>query len=236
MMAAGPVSAVAAYRYGRHARLTRGQARALENGGDFAMWQALGWSGVADADAERVLLWGTAGLVGGTVTTAFLTRGADISAGQAGLFLSSASWASWFGLVGARIAAANRSVSDDATLATMLLASAGGGLAGGIAAMSTDLDESRLAWINLGGVLGTAFGFGLDLVLQLDDDSTVWAVPASTGLGALAFTTWATRKRHDARGFGRLLSGTGEGGVVWLTPSVQPAERGCRLELLRCRF
>lgn len=236
MMASGPVAAVAGYRYGKHVGLTRGQARALEFGGDFAMWQAFGWSGVADASAERTLLWGTAGVVGGTVATALVTRGQRISPGQAGLFASAANWGAWFGFVGTRIADANQYVSGDATLGTMLVASAAGGLAGGVAALTTDLPESRLAWINLGGILGTAFGFGLDLVIQADDDVAIWAIPTATGLGGLVFTTWATGSRERGHGLAPLQSGTGEDGVRWFAPGLEPTRDGWRCELLRCRF
>lgn len=249
MMAAGPAAAWAGHTYARRVGLTRGQTRALEYGGDFAMWQAFGWAGVADTEAEETLAWGTVGLVGGAVGTALLTRDRDITPGQAGVFLSAANWGAWFGLVGAQMADVRRDVTGDETLATLLVSSAAGGLAGGVAATAWDPRDSRLAWINLGGVLGTAFGFGLDLVLQVEDDAAVWAIPAATGLGSLVFTTWRTGRQADGRALSdggdadaqrwHLPGGTQDGAsrrVVWLPPAMVPAGRGVRVDLLRARF
>lgn len=236
MMASGPAAAVAAYQYGKRTALTRGTARALEFGGDFAMWQAFGWAGVGDLESEDVLLSGTGGLLTGVAAAALLTRGRDVSPGQAGLFFSAANWGAWFGLVGARIADANRYVDGDETLGAMLVTSAVGATAGGLTALRVDMPESRLAWINLGGILGTAFGFGLDLVLQVDDDAAVWAIPGATGVGALAFTTWFAGRNEPAPNSGQLLGAEGPESFAFLAPSITPSRTGWRAEFLRARF
>ena len=231
MMAAGPVGAIAGYQYASRVDLTRGQARLIELGGDFAVWQAVGWGAVADSEAKDILLWSTVAMLGGASAGAMVAHDRPISAGQAGLVSSAALWGGWYGLVGARIAGADRHVEGDEVLATMLLSSAAGAFGGGVAAALTDLEESRLRWINFAGILGTAFGFGLDLVLQLDDDTAVWAIPGGTGFAALAYATYATGRSHGERRW------HGEPGTEsWVSPRVQPRSDGVRLELLRYRF
>ena len=96
-------------------------------------------------------------------------------------------------------------------------------------------------------ILGTAFGFGLDLVLQVDGDAAIWGIPAGTGLGALAYATYATGrpKRGSARQRGYANHAPyGERGrepgsmnaAGWQIPRLQPRTDGVRLELIRYRF
>ncbi|MEZ4653890.1 MAG: hypothetical protein R3E12_09965 [Candidatus Eisenbacteria bacterium] len=112
MMAAGPLAGFAGYHYAGHARLTRGQARLIETCGDFALWQTVGWGAVADADAEDVLLWSSLATVGGAVVGALVAHDRTVSAGQAGLVNSAASWGAWYGLIGREIAKGSGDVEE----------------------------------------------------------------------------------------------------------------------------
>ena len=247
MMAAGPVAAYAAYQYADYVDLTRGQARLIEFAGDFAIWHAAGWSAVDDAEFKDALLGSTLAFLGGSAAGALIAKDRPVSAGQAGLITSAALWGGWYGLIGTRIDGADESIEGDDVLATLLITSSAGALAGGVTAALTDIEESRLRWINFGGILGTAFGFGLDLVLQVDGDAAIWGIPAGTGLGALAYATYATGrpKRGSARQRGYANHAPyGERGrepgsvdaAGWQIPRLQPRTDGVRLELIRYRF
>jgi len=251
MMAAGPVAAYAAYKYADEVELTRGQARLIEFAGDFAIWHAAGWSAIDDADFKDALLGTTLAYLGGSAAGALIAKDRPVSAGQAGLLSSGALWGGWYGFVGTRIDGSDEHIDGDDVLLTMLITSSAGALAGGVTAALTDIEESRLRWINFAGILGTAFGFGLDLVLQVDGDAAIWGIPAGTGVAALAYATYATgrstrgsardRRYADPTEDGAWGDGPGSGGsgsreLGWQIPRLQPRMDGVRLELLRYEF
>lgn len=236
MMAAGPVAGYAAYKYADQVELTRGQARLIEFAGDFAIWHAVGWGAVDDVDSKDALLLGTLAFLGGSTAGAIAAHERPVSAGQAGLISSATLWGGWFGLVGTRIDGADESIEGDDVLTTMLISSSVGAIAGGVAAALTDIEESRLRWINFAGILGTAFGFGLDLVLQVDGDAAIWGIPAGTGLAALGYATYATGRSERQRGVPPERRWHGSTSIESLWPRLQPRADGVRLELIRYRF
>ncbi len=236
-MAAGPVAGYAAYKYADRVDLTRGQARLIEFAGDFAIWHAIGWGAVDDADFKDVLLWSTLSFLGGSTAGAIVAHDRPVSAGQAGLIASATLWGGWYGLVGTRIDGADESIEGDDVLTTLLITSSAGAIAGGVAAALTDIEESRLRWINFAGILGTAFGFGLDLVLQVDGDAAIWGIPAGTGLLALSYATYATGRSESRRSDPESRFHTSTPfRPAWNLPRLQPCDGGVRLELIRYQF
>ncbi len=221
----GPLGVLAADRFAAGHEVGRGRAGAVSLGGTFATWQGLGWSGVADLRGRDAVLVGAGSGLAGIAAAVAVTAHAEVGEGQAGLLHSAADWGAWFGLAGARIGRA----SGDGTLASMLLASGAGLAAGTVWSLGHDIEPARVLLISLAGVLGTAAGIGLDLVVRTDNEAEGFAIPAATGALGLAVGAYRTsgRPRPGPADSGALLPGSG------MTPA---PGGGWRVELLRARF
>jgi hypothetical protein len=193
IIAGGPLGVLAADRFARGRDLSKGRTGAMTLAGNFGTWQGIGWSVVADADAKDAVLVGAASGLGSILATGLLTERVPVSEGQSIVVHGSTSWGAWYGLVGAELG----DPSGDGAVTAMLLASSAGLAAGTLWGLGHDMSPTRASLINLGGILGTALGFGLDLVFQIDNRPAVFGV---AGLGTAAGFTGATlmtRRRFD---------------------------------------
>jgi hypothetical protein len=75
----------------------------------------------------------------------------------------------------------------------MLIGSDAAVLGAGIAARKVRLSEKRMRLINLAGVLGTAMGFGFDLLLEVDEEEPIFAIAGAGSLAGLALGASLTR-------------------------------------------
>ena len=190
IIAGGPLGVLAADRFARGRDLSKGRTGTMTLAGNFATWQGIGWSTVADADARDAVLVGATTGLGSLLAAGLLTERVSVSEGQSIVMHGSASWGAWYGLVGAELG----DPSGDGVVTTMLLASSAGLAAGTLWGLGHDMSPTRASLINLGGILGTALGFGLDLVFRIDNAPAVFTV---AGLGTAAGFTGATLMTRD---------------------------------------
>jgi len=188
----GPVSLAIAHQLTKDANVTEGKATMISLGGHLGTWQGIGWSALADMDAKDVVGLGEICGLGGIGAFTLLANKIDFSEGHAALTSSGLQWGAWFGLVIAGIA----DLEDEDPLRAMLLGTNIAILGTGIATRDVKMSEGRVRLINLGGVLGTVFGFGIDLLVQVDEASTAFAIAGAGSVAGLVAATSLT-KNHD---------------------------------------
>ncbi len=225
VLAGGPLGVLAAARFASGRDVGRGRAGAMTLAGNFGTGQGIGWSLVNDADGRDAVLAGAVAGLTALVAAGLITERVEVSEGQAAVLHGSAYWGAWYGLVGARMAEA----SGEASGTAMLVSSAAGLALGSLwAAPGRDVGPTRAVLINLGGVLGTAAGFGFDLLFRVDDEAGVFAVAGAgglAGLGAAALWTRGMPPPGRAAGTGPSFPGT-----------LAPAPGGVRMTLFRAVF
>jgi len=178
LLLGGPISLVITHRLTKDADISDGKATVISLGGHLGTWQGIGWSAVADMDAKDVIGLGEICGLTGIGAATYLTNKIDFSKGHAALTSSGLEWGTWFGLVLAMMA----DHEGDDVLRDMLLGSDIAILVTGFATRDVKMSQARVRLINLGGVIGTVFGFGLDLLIEVDESSTAFAI---AGLGSV---------------------------------------------------
>jgi len=195
MLLGAPASIVLTSSLTRDANISEGKATMIALGGNLGTWQGLGWAGIADIEGTSIVRAGIlAGLTGIGIAT-MLANKIDFSEGHAAVTSSGLEWGAWYGLVFAVIA----DHEEEDLLRDMLLGSDLFILGAGIASRNVKASESRIRLINLAGLVGTVAGFGVDLLLEVDDDATGMAIVGSGStlgliLGALSTHKYDTGK------------------------------------------
>ncbi len=179
LLLGAPVSLVTTNYLTKQASISDARATMISLGGHFGTWQGLGWAAYADLNGNEVIGIGQlAGLAGIGMAT-WLTSKTEFSTGHASLTSAGLPWGAWFGAV----AAALMDHSDDEVLRDMLIGSNFLVLTAGLAARDVQMSKARVRIINLAGVVGTFIGFGIDLLVEIKDASTGFAI---AGLGSVA--------------------------------------------------
>jgi hypothetical protein len=177
LLLGGPASFLLSYNLTKEANISDGRAAMLILGGHLGTWQGIGWAVAAEADGnDAVGLGELAGLSGICIATA-LTHNYNFSTAHAGLTNYSMYWGAWFGLV-----LGNMTKSDD-ILRDMLITTDIAVVSTALLARDSNMSRTRYRFINLSGVLGTMVGFGLDLLIEVDNAQTAFTV---AGIGSVA--------------------------------------------------
>ncbi|HEY5134010.1 MAG TPA: hypothetical protein VII85_10035, partial [Candidatus Krumholzibacteriaceae bacterium] len=173
-------------------------------------WQGLGWSLYQNAtnengDDRNVFAFaevaGLAGLAGATL----LTSTVDYSAGQAELVSSAMAWGAWFGVVTAALSEGE----DTRYLSMALLGSDIASLGTMIAAPALNISPTRVRFIDLGGVLGTCAGLGVNLVATPESGDAFIAILGTGTAVGMAVAAVLTRNMDDRSDLSRSRVGTG---------------------------
>ena len=185
MMIGAPAGLLTSLTLTRNAKLSRGQAALINFSGYWGTWQGLGWAILMDEDDDEKTLIGSAmagGLLG-ILTTSALTRKIDISLGDAGIINYGGLWGTWLSLCTGIVA----DIDDGDELLGLVLV--GGNLgSAAMAALSPKIEISlaRASLINLSGIAGTIVASGLLLIMQPDDEKSVFTVLMVGGILGLA--------------------------------------------------
>ena len=195
----GPVSLAIAHQLTKDANISKGKATMISLGGHLGTWQGIGWGIVADMEGQAVVGLGEISGLGGIAAAAYLANEIDFSEGHAALTSSGLQWGAWFGLVFAAVA----DHEDEDLLRDMLLGSDIAILGTGIATKNVEMSAARVRLINLGGVIGTVFGFGIDLLTEVDESSTALAVAGAGSVVGLAAAVNLTRNYDQGKELSR---------------------------------
>ena len=178
----------------RESELTDGQASLITLGGTWGIWQAVAAANLANADEKLTV---GASMVGGALGLALassIVRGRDISPGDATLINFGGIWGTWFAICGAMAARNRDQDNSDFILGSAMM----GGNAGlsAMAAWSTKLNMSRARarLINIGGIIGTLYGLGTSILLDIElEDRTAWSLMGFGGVVGLTAGAYFTR-------------------------------------------
>lgn len=267
LLIGGPLGLFSGLAVSKSRRLSEGQARALSWGGIWGTWQGFGWAeilniggdefcdsfgcyGGSPSDEARfgsMIAGGLAGIGAGALLARNPIRSGVSSAAQ-----GASIWSSIYGAMIAEILDSDDGRSDDAVLATAMIAGNVGLVSGAALAARYDVGRPRVRMINLGALVGAVGGLGIDLLVQPDDDPAI-AIPLVSSIAGLIIATYATRG-DDRPGFGEqpengALFGWGESGLRLQTPMPMPTlleladesgrptwKPGLRLELFSAKF
>ena len=185
LLLGGPVSVLIANSLTKEANISDSKSTLISLGGHLGTWQGIGWAIVGDMDGGDVVGLGEIGGLAGILGATLLANKTDFSLGHAEITSSGLQWGAWFGLVLGIIA----NLEDDDLLKTMLIGSDALILGAGVTAKNVQMSRARVRLINLAGIIGAVFGFGVDLLLEVDDASTAFAI---AGLGSAVGLAWGT--------------------------------------------
>ncbi|RKU12367.1 hypothetical protein C6502_06400 [Candidatus Poribacteria bacterium] len=192
---AGPVGGLlGSLSLTRESELSDGQASLVTLGGTWGIWQAVGAASLADADEKLTV---GASMVGGALGLALasgIVSGRDIGPGDATLINFGGIWGTWFSICGAMAA---RDRSSDSSKFVLGSAMMGGNIGlSTMAAWSTRLNMSRARarLINIGGIVGTLYGLGTSILLDIEpEDRSFWLLMGIGGMVGLTAGSYFTR-------------------------------------------
>ena len=225
VLIAGPVGGLAgSLSLTRNSELSDGQASLINLGGVWGIWQAVGAAALADASEKPTVY---ASMVGGALGLALassIVKDRDISPGDATLINFGGIWGTWFSICGAMAARDRSSDSSKFVLGSAMM----GGNVGlsTMAVWSTKLDMSlaRARLINIGGIVGTLYGLGASILLDIEpEDRTFWSLMGLGSVVGLTAGAYFTRNYDTQAGYFT------ESGVALL--NLEPAEKRWNLSL-----
>ena len=194
VLIAAPVSGLAgSLSLTRNSELSDGQASLINLGGVWGIWQAVGAAALADASDKATV---GASMMGGAIGLALagsIVRGRDINPGDATLINFGGIWGTWFSICGA-MAIRDRSRDNRNFILGSAMTGGNVGLTT-MAVWSTKLNmtRARARLINIGGIVGTLYGLGTSILLDIEpEDRTFWSLMglgSAVGLTAGAYFT-----------------------------------------------
>lgn len=202
----------------RESELSDGQASLINLGGAWGIWQAVGAAELAGAGEKAAVGASIAGGTIGLALTGSIVRGRDINPGDATLINFGGIWGTWFSICGA-MAVRDRSRDNRNFILGSAMIGGNVGLTT-MAVWSTKLNMSRARarLINIAGVVGTLYGFGTSILLDIDsEDRTFWSLMGLGGVVGLTAGSYFTRN-YDTQ-----ASYFTESGVGLL--NLEPAEK-----------
>ncbi|MBI4543766.1 MAG: hypothetical protein HY703_01050 [Gemmatimonadetes bacterium] len=208
LLLGAPATFLLSNAYSRAHGVSEGRARAITLGGTWGTWQGFGWGEVLDLGEEQHCTQGgfnqpeycytetstaarfasmIAGGLAGIAAGGLAARSREISPGTATVVNFGALWGSWYGLAsGIVLDAEQGNDGDDRLLAWTLAGGNLGLLATALLAPRWQLSRGRARLISIAGVAGLVAGFGLDLLLTVDDETAAFLIPMATSAAGLA--------------------------------------------------
>lgn len=197
---AGPISGViGSLNLTRDSKLSNGQASLINLGGAWGIWQATGAAMLADVNNKAVVGASMAGGIMGFVLSSSIVKGRHISPGDATLINFGGIWGTWFSICGAMVA----DVQDgDNILASAIIGGDMGLLATAAWVPKLNMSRSRARLINAGGIIGTLYGLGTDILFEIDSgEPAFWGIMGLGGILGLAAGAYLTRKHDGDAGY-----------------------------------
>ena len=203
VLIAGPVGGLlGSLSLTRKSKLTDGQASLITLGGTWGIWQAVAAANLANADEKLTVGASMVGGALGLALTSSIVGGKDISAGDATLINFGGIWGTWFSICGAMAARDRSSDNSNFVLGSAMM---GGNIGlSTMAVWSTKLNMSRARarLINIGGIVGTLYGLGASILLDMEpEDRTFWSLMGIGGVVGLAAGSYFTRNYDVQEGY-----------------------------------
>ena len=226
---AGPtLGIVTGIRRTRGLHLSDGQASLLALGGTWGAWQGLGVAILMGAEAKGIASAGMAGSTSGLLAARALVRRRYATAKEATMASLGGIWGSWVALAGLRAAG----MDGKRTMVVSTLVAGNLGLAGATR-LATELNPSRARThlVNLAGFVGTLYGLGTAVMLDVHDRARptfgLMLVGSAAGLAAGCWLTGDYDRDRDPLSTG----GSVEGSWKLAVPEFRPTPAGPRRRL-----
>ncbi len=195
VMIVGPLSGLfGSLSLTRESELSDGQASLIALGGTWGFWQAIGAASLADAGDKATVGASMAGGAIGLALASKIVGGRDISPGDATLINLGGIWGTWFAICGS-MAVGDRSRDNSNFILSSAMMGGNVGLTT-MAVWSTKLNmtRARARLINIGGVVGTLYGLGANILLDIDpEDRSFWSLMGLGGVVGLTAGSYFTR-------------------------------------------
>lgn len=178
----------------RELQLSDGQASLITLGGTWGIWQAVGAANLADAGTKPTVGASMVGGAIGLVLASTIVNRRAISPGDATLINFGGVWGTWFTICGA-MAVRERDKDNRKFILSRAMMGGNAGLLT-MAAWSTNLSMSRARarLINIGGIIGTLYGLGANILLEIElEDRTFWSLMGLGGVVGLTAGAYFTR-------------------------------------------
>ena len=233
---AGPLSGLTgSLNLTRDSKLSDGQASLINLGGAWGIWQAVGAARLADADAKPTVGASMAGGVIGLALASSIVSSRNISPGDATLINFGGIWGTWFAICGTMAAVDKESEDSDFILGSAMIGGDVGLLTMAAWAPKLHISRSRARLINIGGIVGTLYGLGANILLEIHpEDRSFWAIMGLGGMLGLTAGAHLTRNYDTEAGYfaesGVSLlnfeSGEKKWNLFFPTITVSPINRG----------
>ena len=195
VLIAGPVGGLAgSLSLTRNSELSDGQASLINLGGVWGIWQAVGAAALADASEKPTVYSSMVGGALGLALASSIVKDRNISPGDATLINFGGIWGTWFSICGAMAARDRSSDNSKFVLGSAMMGGNIGLLT--MAGWSTKLNMSRARarLINIGGIVGTLYGLGTSILLDIEpEDRSFWLLMGIGGMVGLTGGSYFTR-------------------------------------------
>ena len=195
VLIAGPLSGLTgSLSLTRNSQLSDGQASLINLGGVWGVWQAVAAANLAGASDKLRVGASMAGGAIGLALASSIVKDRAISPGDATLINFGGIWGTWFSICGAMAARDRSSDSSKFVLGSAMMGGNIGLLT--VAGWSTKLNMSRAraSLINIGGVVGTLYGLGTSILLDIEsEDRSFWSLMGLGGMIGLTAGAYFTR-------------------------------------------
>ena len=203
VLIAGPLSGLfGSLSLTRERELSDGQASLITLGGTWGIWQAVAAANLAGAGEKLAVGASMAGGALGLALASGIVKDREISPGDATLINFGGIWGTWFSICGAMAARKRDQDNSDFILSSAMM---GGNIGlSTMAAWSTKLNMSRprARLINIGGIVGTLYGLGANILLEFTtDDRTFWSLMGFGGAIGLTAGVYFTRNYDKQEGY-----------------------------------
>jgi hypothetical protein len=199
LLVAPPMAIIIANAASKNAEMGIGRAHMISLGGWLGTWQGAGWASVSDMDGNDAVGVGVVSGLAGIAVASALTSKVHFSEGHGTLTNNALYWGSWFGFVGGAVAGAE----GDGLLRASLIGSDALVLGTAIAAKDVRMSKGRARVISLMGIVGTAFGFGIDLMAEVPDAETALFVAGAGSVAGLTIGASMTKDYDNGKDLSR---------------------------------
>ena len=199
IMIAAPLGGLTgSMRLTRNMRLSDGQASLINFSGYWGAWQAIGAALIADANEKAVIGASMAGGVIGLAMSGSIVPNRYITPGDATMINFGGIWGTWFALCGSMLA--DMEAGDDILITSMI-----GGDVGlftmALLSSKMGMSRARARLINIGGVIGTLYGLGANVLFDIDHKQDFWSVLSIGSVLGLAAGAYFTRGYDAEEGY-----------------------------------
>lgn len=210
LLAGGPVGYFGGRAFARSRPLSLGQARTINWGGTWGIWQGMGWARAMDLGGGERLIEGdiviyedeaehqvvAAMIAGGVVGLAggALAARKEIRNGTALSAALGSVWGTWIGFASSVFL----ELDPNPSWATTMVAGNVGLLGGAVAGSRWSISGRRARLISLSGLIGGFAGLGIVIISETENVQAAIGLPLAGSVAGLGFGVATTRDRGGA--------------------------------------